>query len=79
MSGELQRELEAALRSGRPLETIVALLRRYRSQGVERNAIYAFLDSLREKASDEAEEDRILEIADIVIGFCSPHMRIWDN
>lgn len=78
MSSELQRELEGAIRSARPLEDIVALLRQYKAQGVNRNEVYAFLESLRDRASDEAEEDRILEIADFVAGFCSPYMRIWD-
>ena len=78
MSSELQRELEGAIRSARPLEEIVALLRQYKAQGVNRDEVYAFLESLRDGASDEAEEDRILEIADFVAGFCSPHMRIWD-
>ena len=27
---------------------------------------------------DEATDDRILEVADFVAGFCSSHMRIWD-
>lgn len=78
MSSELRRELEGAIRSARPLEDIVALLRRYKAQGVNRDEVYSFLESLRDRASDEAEEDRILEVADFVAGFCSPHMRIWD-
>jgi hypothetical protein len=34
---------------------------------------------LRNTAADEAEDDRILEVADFVAGFCSPHMRVWDE
>jgi hypothetical protein len=34
---------------------------------------------MRDTALDEATEDRILEVADFVAGFCSPHMKIWDN
>jgi hypothetical protein len=34
---------------------------------------------LRQRTTDEAVEDRILEVADFVAGFCSPHMKIWDN
>lgn len=78
MSGELQQELEGAIRSAKPLEDIVALLRQSKAQGVNRDEVYAFLEALREKASDEGEEDRILEVADFVAGFCAPHMSIWD-
>jgi hypothetical protein len=79
MSGELRQELEEAIRSGSPLEEIVALLRCYRAQGVTRDEVYSFLDSLRSTAPDEATDDRILEVADFVAGFCSPHMRVWDE
>jgi hypothetical protein len=79
MIGELQRELEGAIRSDRPLEDIVALLRRYKSQGVTRDEVYSFLDALRATAPDEATDDRILEVADFVVGFCSPHMRVWES
>jgi hypothetical protein len=41
--------------------------------------IYAWLESLRENAPNEPSEDRNLEVADFVAGFCSAHMRIWDN
>jgi hypothetical protein len=78
MSGKLQKELEDAIRSARPLDHIVALLRQYKAQGVNRDEVYAFLESLRDKAADEGEEDRILEVSDFVAGFCAPHMRIWD-
>lgn len=79
MTAELERELESTIRSSRPLEEVVALMRRYREQGVGQDEVYSFLESLRERAADEATEDRILEVADFVAGFCSPHMRIWDG
>lgn len=78
MSRELRRELEDAIRSDRSLEDIVALLRQYKAQGVNRDEVYTFLQLLRDSAADEAEEDRILEVADFVAGFCAPHMKIWD-
>jgi hypothetical protein len=79
MRADWQGELEAAIRSERPLEEIVALLRQFKQEGVTQGETYAFLESLREKTSDEATDDRILEVADFVAGFCSPHMVIWDN
>jgi hypothetical protein len=32
---------------------------------------------LFQKNADEQREDRILEVADFVAGFCSPHMKVW--
>ncbi len=78
MNTKLPDELERAIRSDEPIEKIVALLRRYRDQGVSQDEVYTFLNSLRQSAPDEATDDRILEVADFVAGFCSPHMRIWD-
>lgn len=79
MTGELQRRLEAAILSDAPLEDIVSLLRGYKSQGISQEEVYSFLESLRDQAPDEAADDRILEVADFVAGFCSPHMKIWDE
>jgi hypothetical protein len=79
MSDDLRRELAEAIRSDRPLEEIVAMLRAYKARGVPREEVYSFLESMRETVPDEATEDRILEVADFVAGFCSPHMKIWDN
>jgi hypothetical protein len=74
-----QRELETAIRASVPLEEIVSLLRRYKQGGATREDVYAFLTSLRDSATDEATEDRVVEVADFVAGFCSPHMRVWEN
>lgn len=79
MTGQLRHDLESAIHTGLPLEQVVAMLREYKARGVSRDEVYSFLQSLRETASDDATEDRILEVADFVAGFCSPHMKIWDN
>jgi hypothetical protein len=79
MTAEAKRELEMALRSGRSLEDIVGLLRRYKDQGAAQEDVYAFLETLHHSAPDEATDDRILEAADFVAGFCAPHMRIWQG
>ena len=78
MNAELKRELEAAINSNKSLNDIVLLLRRSKEQGASQEEVYAFLETLRKAASDEATEDRILEVADFVAGFCSPHMKVWD-
>jgi hypothetical protein len=79
MSADWQRELERAIRSDLPLEEIVALLRRYKKEGVSQREVYSVLENMRAQAPDEATDDRILEVSDFVAGFCSTHMKVWDN
>jgi hypothetical protein len=79
MNVAIKRELESAIRSGVPLGEIVGLLRRYKEQGITQSEVYSFLESMRHETSDEATDDRILEVADFVAGFCAPHMKVWDG
>lgn len=79
MNAELREELAAAITSHASLEQIVALLRRYKAQGISQGDVYSVLEALHQTAPDEAVDDRILEVADFVAGFCAPHMKIWDS
>jgi hypothetical protein len=79
LNAERQQELEAAIKSEKPLDEIVALLRRYKQQGVTQGEVYSFLKTLRRAAPDEATDDRVLEVADFVAGFCAEHMKVWDG
>jgi hypothetical protein len=36
------------------------------------------LEAFRVESPDEAVEDRILEVMDVVAGFCSPRLRVWE-
>jgi hypothetical protein len=76
---DLQNDLENARHSEVGLDEIVALLRRYKEQGVPRQEVYALLEVMRRNARDEGTEDRILEVADFVAGFCAAHMKVWDD
>jgi hypothetical protein len=78
MNLERQQELSSAIRSAMPLDEIVALLRLYKSQGVSQAEVYSFLENLHGEAPDGETDDRILEVADFVAGFCASHMRVWD-
>ncbi len=79
MNAELKLKLEAAIRSDTPLADIVALLRQAKERGASQQEVYAFLEGLHQSAPDEATDDRILEVADFVAGFCSPQMRVWEG
>jgi len=78
MTTDWHHELEAAIWSQMPLQDVVALLRHLKQNGVTREEAYSFLESLRAKAPDEMTDDRILEVADFVAGFCSPHLAVWE-
>jgi hypothetical protein len=78
MTAEQRRELEAAIKSDKSLEAIVALLRRFKEQGASQGEVDAFLEAWRRAAPEEATEDRVLEVADFVAGFCSAHRKVGD-
>ena len=78
-NAERQDELANAISSDMPLEEIVALLRQYKDEGITQGEVYSFLEAFHQTALDEATDDRILEIADFVAGFCAPHMKVWDR
>jgi hypothetical protein len=54
------------------------ILKEYRDAGGEQNDAYAVLVSLRGDLKDGSSEDIVLELLDVVVGFCSPHIRIWN-
>ncbi|MCI0683073.1 MAG: hypothetical protein L0Y71_13310 [Gemmataceae bacterium] len=79
MNEKMQDELKSAIGSNAPLDEIVVLLRRYKEQGITQREVYSFLESWHRTAPDEAADDRILEVADFVAGFCAPHMKVWES
>ena len=74
-----QQQLQSAIHSRQSLDYIVELLRSCKASGVPQRDVYAFLEQLHCDIEDESVDDRILEVADFVAGFCAPHMRIWDG
>jgi hypothetical protein len=75
----LSEELKATLASGSSLCQIFEALGDYRAAGISREEVQDALDCLRSQAQDEAQEDRILEVMDIVSGFCSAENSVWDD
>jgi len=70
-------KLREMLKTEMPLDAIVNELRRMKISSVSRAEVENALISLRGDASGDAEEDRILEVLDVVTGFCSPHDKVW--
>ena len=47
------------------------------NKNVSQDELYSFLEELRSDAKTESEEDRILEIMDLVCGWCSLDLQIY--
>ena len=47
------------------------------NENVSQDELYSFLEKLRSDAKTENEEDRILEIMDLVCGWCSLDLHIY--
>ena len=78
-SEHICKELEGLIAAGFSLRQVVATLREYRRQGITRQEVQLALEELRDQAPDEVVEDRILEIMDIVSGFCSLENTVWEE
>lgn len=65
--------------AGAPWPELIAVLHLLRDAGVAAKDVRRVLERLRERCGTEAEDDLILELSDIVTGFCSPRKRIWES
>lgn len=72
----LDRELRDALERNCDVNLLRAILVKYREKNFSSESVYRLLDALRIGATEDIE-DRVLELMDIVSGFCSPDMRVW--
>lgn len=75
----LLEELEGVISARIPLRQVVSTLREVRDQGVTRQEVQSALQTLRERARDEETEDRILEVMDVVSGFCPRESTVWEH
>jgi hypothetical protein len=74
-----QHDLAEAIESGKALENLVEVLRDFKNQGIAQADVYRFLRTLQITCTNESIADRIAEVADFVVGFCSPTMKVWDR
>ena len=70
-------ELRAAIYKKADLLVIRYILESYKRHGVKSSEVISLLEEFRLDLVNEAIEDKILEVMDIVSGFCSPHMKVW--
>jgi hypothetical protein len=73
----LARSVREAILANASLDELFEIVRGYKSRGGSQEQAQEALQAARQGA-DEVTDDRILEVLDFVVGFCSPHRRIWD-
>ncbi len=78
-SVRLSEELAAMISEDAPATEVATKLREYRDSGITRDDVLGTLEGLRALAKGEAEEDRILDVMDIVVGWCGGHMKVWED
>ena len=75
----LAEELDELIATGASLRQVAAALRDLKRSGISRDDALSALKAARHRARDEAEEDRILEVMDLVSGFCPRELTVWDD
>ena len=76
MMQRFTNEARAALGSSTSVEGLRTLLQQAAASGSSRADAQRVLEELRRDAPNEAAEDRILEVLDVVTDFCAPSLRI---
>lgn len=76
---DIDNDLLAALDARAGLLTLRAILLRYRASGVTAAQVAALLQDLRPATQDGPLEDVILDALDMVTGWCTPQLRVWDG
>lgn len=59
-------------------QLLFKLLKDYKEQGGSKDDAYRILDELRNEQIPSTE-DQVLELLDIVVGFCPTHLRLWED
>ncbi|QKY04265.1 hypothetical protein G3257_19725 [Janthinobacterium lividum] len=76
---DIDRDLLAALDARAELLTLRAILLRYKASGVTAAQVAALLQELRSATQEGPLEDVILDALDMVTGWCTPQLRVWDG
>ena len=79
----IDSELRTALDARAGLPALRAILLRYKASGVTAAQVAGLLQELRPSVDHGAQEgpleDAILDALDIVTGWCTPQLRVWNT
>lgn len=74
---EIQQELASQISAGADFIHLHGLLSQYKRRGSAAEEVAHSLEQLRSSVTSESDEDRVLELLDVVRGFCPPHLKLW--
>lgn len=74
---EIQQELASQISAGADLIQLHGLLSQCKRRGLTAEEVAHALEQLRSSVTSESDEDRVLELLDVVRGFCAPHLKLW--
>jgi hypothetical protein len=76
--GELQAHLLESLTADDPTRAAYDYAVRLRAEGVTQLEMYWVFDGVREQLQDgDPRYDAVLDTMDFIVGFCSPHMKLF--
>ncbi len=77
MNDNWQNILNGYLKYPIHLQDISDFLKNLRDEGIAQGKVRSYLEYLRSTIDDETTDNRIIEILDIVEGFCQARYRVW--
>ena len=78
MEPSFKSQIVSAIKENQPLEDLHSILLSFKQEGGTQNEAYSQLQDLRPQFSSDLE-DKLLEVMDLVVGYCSPHMKVWSQ
>lgn len=78
MNGSFQSAVLAAVSRGAPLSEVVGILREQKDLGVTRDVAYRSIEALLDQV-DSKTSDALLEVMDVISGFCQVRYRVWPD
>ena len=69
---------EIKIEYGQTFKELYPILKSFRDKGGKKEKALTFLEELRKNFYNTDKEDVILELLDIVSGFCSKPLRLWN-
>jgi len=75
----LEQRFEEALDCLEPVEALRSLVLELSAKGYNKTAIMQIFEKQRQQlrsANREAEEDAVMDVMDLLVGWCSPHAQL---
>jgi len=75
----IDQRIEKALQANEPVNELRNVARNLFADGQTREAVVDLFEHARQQlrqANREAEEDAVMDVMDLLVGWCSPHMKL---